>query len=109
MDGDPICTGGVRKHSESQCCEQMYEKSRLSVNTTAISFASPLKSQTEAASVKTLFSFQAAMDKITEEVRQTILETNQLTQWWENIVTQMKQQDTDSQTCAAVNKCCIFI
>ncbi|TWW72836.1 coiled-coil domain-containing protein 39 [Takifugu flavidus] len=46
-------------------------------------------------------SVQAAMDKITEEVRQTILETNQLTQWWENIVTQMKQQDTDSQTCAA--------
>lgn len=75
----------------------------------AISFASPVKSQTQAASVTTLFSFQAAMDKITEEVHQTILETNQLTRWWEGIVTQMKQQDADSQTCAAVNKSSISI
>lgn len=78
-------------------------------NHAAVALASPLKSQTEAASVKTLFSFQAAMDKITEEVQQTILETNQLTQWWESIVTQMKQQDTDAQTSAAVNKRCTFL
>lgn len=61
--------------------------------------------QTVTVSVKTLFSFQAATDKTTEDVHQTILETNQLTQWWENIVRQMKQQDTDSQTCAVVKKC----
>lgn len=78
----------------------------MSVNTT---ITQQLPWQTEAASVKTLFSFQAAMDKVTEEVQQTILETNQLTRWWESIVTQMKQQDTDAQTSAAVNKRCTFL
>ena len=57
-------------------------------------------------SVKTPFlSLQAATDKTTEKVQQTILETNQLTQWWENVLKQMKQQDTHSQTCAAVKTC----
>uniref|UniRef100_H3CQW0 Coiled-coil domain-containing protein 39 n=1 Tax=Tetraodon nigroviridis TaxID=99883 RepID=H3CQW0_TETNG len=45
-------------------------------------------------------SVQAATDKTTETVHRTLLETNQLTQWWENAVKQMKQQDAASQTCA---------
>lgn len=61
-------------------------------------------SRTVTVSVKTPFSFQAATDKTSENVHQTILETNQLTQCWENVVKQMKQQDIDSQTCATVKK-----
>lgn len=49
-------------------------------------------------------SLQAATDKTTEDVHQTILETDQLTQGWEDVVKQMQQQDTEAQASAVVTK-----